>query len=227
MDNVLIISIIYFVGIFILLIANELYYRHLGIKGEYSRKFAHITATLATLPFPYIIPSHWYILVLALIFFVVLYLTQRSTFLNSIHDIRRRSIGSYLLPASIYLTFLISSKLDSKILFILPMLILAISDPVAAITGMSVKKYNKNVQIAGYTLQKTWLGSAGFLVSSFIITIIALYIHFGTINLKTIYISLVVGLIGTIAEMLSWRGSDNLSIPLGVQLVLIFLLSNQ
>src|SRR5690625_4463892 len=85
MENVLIISIIYFVGIFILLIANEWYYRHLGIKGEYSRKFAHITATLATLPFPYIIPSHWYILALALIFFVVLYLDRKSTRLNSSH----------------------------------------------------------------------------------------------------------------------------------------------
>src|SRR5690625_7442279 len=100
MDNVLIISIIYFIGIAILLIANELYYRYLGVKGEYSRKFAHITATFATLPFPYIIPSHWYILVLALLFFAVLYVTQRSTFLNSIHDIRRRSVGSYLLPVS-------------------------------------------------------------------------------------------------------------------------------
>src|SRR5690625_1129812 len=222
MENVLIISIIYFVGIFILLIANEWYYRHLGIKGEYSRKFAHITATLATLPFPYIIPSHWYILALALIFFVVLYLTQRSTFLNSIHDIRRHSIGSYLLPVSIYLTFLISSKLDSKILFILPMLILAICDPVAAITGMHVRKHNKNIKIAGYTLQKTWLGSAGFLVSSFIITIIALYLHLGALNLKTIYISLMVGAGGTLAELVSWRGSDNLTIPLSVLLILRF-----
>jgi len=222
MDNVLIISIIYFIGIAILLIANELYYRYLGVKGEYSRKFAHITATLATLPFPYIIPSHWYILVLALLFFAVLYVTQRSTFLNSIHDIRRRSVGSYLLPVSIYITFLISSILDSKILFILPMLILAICDPVAAIVGMSVKRFNKNIQIGGYILQKTWLGSAGFLVSSFIITIIALYLHLGALNLKTIYISLMVGAVGTLAELVSWRGSDNLTIPLSVLLILRF-----
>jgi len=227
MDSVLIISIIYFVGIVILLIANELYYRYLGVKGEYSRKFAHITATLATLPFPYIIPSHWYILVLALIFFVVLYITQRSTFLNSIHDIRRRSIGSYLLPVAIYITFLISSLFGSKILFILPMLILAICDPVAAIVGMSVKKFNRNIRLGRYTLQKTWLGSAGFLVSSFILTIIALYIHFGVLNLKTIYISLMIGVAGTIAELASWRGSDNITIPLSVQFILIFLLFNQ
>lgn len=224
MGKIIGISVIYFIGIILFLGINELSYRRFRVKGEYTRKFAHVTATLATIPFPYIFRSHWYVLILALIFFGVLYFTQQSTHLNSIHGIRRRSIGSYLLPLSIYTTFLVSSTLDSKFLYILPMLILAICDPVAAIVGMKVKKYNRQIKVWGHTLQKTWIGSAGFLVTSFIIAIIALYIHEGFLNLHSVYIAFVVAIVGTLAEMVSWRGSDNITIPLSVLLTLLILM---
>lgn len=224
MGNIVILSLVYLLGISVLLIFNELNYRRFKVNGEITRKFAHFTATLAVVPFPYIFPSHWYILVLAALFFVVLFVTQHGTQLKSIHDIKRKSIGSYLLPFSIYISFLLSDLMDNKFIFILPMLILGISDPMAAILGINIKNFNGRIKIWGYKLNKTWLGSGAFLVSSFVISMLALYFNRGLFDLKAFWLSLLIAVVTTLAELVSWRGSDNLSIPLSAVAVLLLFL---
>lgn len=224
MKDIIVLAIVYLMGIAILLIFNELAYRRLDAKGEVTRKFAHFSSILATMPFPYIFPSHWYVLVLALIFTAVLYLTKNGKQLQSIHDIERKSVGSYMMPISIYFTFLISTLLDNKFVYILPMLILAISDPMAAILGMNIKKYNGRIKLFGYKLNKTWIGSGAFLVSSFVISVIAYYFHFGVFDLNAFWLSLAVCVTTTLIELTSWRGLDNLGIPIsGVVILVLFL----
>lgn len=224
MTNTAVLAFVYLVGIILLLAFNELNYRRLGVKGEITRKFAHFAATLATVPFPYIFTSHWYVLILATIFFAALFITQYSKQLKSIHDIERKSIGSYLLPLSIYVTFLISCLLNNKFIYILPMLILAICDPMAAILGMNIKKNNGRIKIFGPKLNKTWLGSGAFLITSLVICIIALYFHRELFDLKTFWLALAIALTSTLAELFCWRGSDNLTIPLSVVLILVIFL---
>lgn len=224
MVNVIVLAFFYLTGISILLIFNELIYRWLGMKGEFTRKFAHFTTTLATVPFPYIFPSHWYVLVLALIFGAFLFVTWRSRQLGSIHSIERKSWGSYLLPLSIYLTFLISDLTGNKFIYILPILILAVCDPLAAILGMSIKKMNGQISIFGNPILKTRVGSGVFFILSFVISLIALYFHRAVFDLKTFWLALAVAIAGTLAELISWRGADNLTIPLSVVLVLLLFL---
>jgi dolichol kinase len=224
MTNLIVLSFVYLTGISLLLAFNELNYRRLGVKGEITRKFAHFTSTLATVPFPYIFTSHWYVLVLALIFFAVLFITQNGKLLKSIHDIERKSIGSYLLPLSIYSTFLISCLLQNKFVYILPMLILGICDPMAAILGINIKNYNGRIKLFGHKFQKTWLGSGAFLVTSFLISLIALYFHLAVFDLKTFCLALLIAVTSMLGELFSWRGSDNLTIPLSVVLILVLFL---
>jgi phytol kinase len=224
MGNIVVLSFVYLIGIALLLAFNELNYRRLNLRGEVTRKFAHFAATLATIPFPYIFPSHWYILVLASLFFAALFITQYTNLLKSIHDVERRSIGSFLLPLSIYITFLISNLTGNKFYYILPMLILAVCDPMAALLGINIKKYNGRIKLFGHKFNKTWLGSGAFLITSFVISIIALYFHRELFDLKTFWLALVVAIVSTLAEFFSWRGSDNLSIPISVVLILVLLL---
>ena len=224
MVNVIVVAFFYLAGIFIFLIINELIYKRLGMEGEFTRKFAHFAATLATLPFPYIFPSHWYVLVLALIFGLFLLVTWRNRQLGSIHSIERKSWGSYLLPLSIYLTFLISDLTGNKFIYILPMLILAVCDPLAAILGMNIKKMNGMINIFGKPILKTWIGSGTFFILSFVISLIALYLHLAVLDLKTFWLALSVAITGTLAELISWRGIDNLTVPLSVALVLLLFL---
>ncbi|MGQ7868585.1 diacylglycerol/polyprenol kinase family protein [Sunxiuqinia sp. sy24] len=221
MGNIIVLSFVYLIGIILLLAFNEINYRRFKLKGEITRKFAHFTATLATVPFPYIFPSHWYVLVLALLFFAALFITQYSKQLKSIHDIQRKSVGSYLLPLSIYVTFLIANLMENKFIYILPMLILAVCDPMAAILGMNLKTYNGRIKLFGRKLDKTWLGSGAFFATSLIISLIALYFHWELFNLKTFWLALTIAVVSTLAELISWRGSDNLTIPLSVVLILV------
>jgi phytol kinase len=224
MGNQIGLTVIYMVAISLLLVFNELVYRHLGIKGEITRKFAHFTATLSTITFPYLFDDHWYVLFMAVAFFILLFVSRHRTYLKSIHDIQRISIGSYLLPVSIYLTFLVSHLLENMFLFILPILVLAICDPVAGILGINLQQYNHKIILFGRELQKTWLGSLSFFVSCLVISIIALYFNQEQINLRIFLIAFTVALVSTFAEMLSWKGSDNLLIPMSVLLVLVILL---
>ncbi len=214
-------TLIYLFGLLALLIFNELVYRRLNLKGEITRKFAHFTATLSTITFPYLFTDHWYVLALALFFFLVLLLSRHNTYLKSIHDIDRISMGSYLLPVSIYLTFLISFKLNDPFLFILPMLILAICDPVAGILGINLQQYNHRIRIFKWKLKKTWLGSLSFFVFCLLISVLALYFHYNELDAANFGLSVLIAVTGTLAEMFSYKGSDNLFIPLSVLAVLL------
>jgi phytol kinase len=55
MVNQLALTLIFIIVFVSLLVFTELIYRRLGFKGEITRKFAHFTATLSTIIFPYII----------------------------------------------------------------------------------------------------------------------------------------------------------------------------
>ena len=214
-------TLIFLIAFTLLLAFNELAYRRLGMEGEITRKFAHFTATLSTITFPYLFEDHWYVLALAIVFFILLFVSRNYKYLKSIHDIKRISVGSYILPVAVYITFLISFKLEERILFILPMLVLAICDPMAGILGINLQEYNHKIRIFKWKLQKTWLGSLSFLVSCFVVSIIALFFYYEVFDLKTFWLALIISITGTLAEMLSWKGTDNLVIPLTVAGVLI------
>lgn len=224
MGNQIALALIFLIAFSLLLIFNEMVYRRLELKGEITRKFAHFTATLSTITFPFLFDDHWYVLALAIIFFILLFISRNTSHLKSIHDIERISVGSYLLPVSIYLTFLISHLMNNSFLFILPILVLAICDPLAGILGINLQQYNRKIRIFNMTLEKTWFGSLAFFVSCFIISIIALYFYEMSFDLKIFLIALAVAVAGTITEMLSWKGLDNLIIPMSVLLVLVLFL---
>lgn len=224
MGNQIGLTILYLFAILLLLVFNEMVYRRLGLKGEITRKFAHFTATLSTITFPYLFNDHWYVLVLAVLFFILLFVSRNHTYLKSIHDIDRVSLGSYLLPVAIYLTFLVAHLKENSFLFILPILVLAICDPVAGILGINLQEYNHKIKIYNKELQKTWLGSLSFFISCLIISIIALYFNQQSFTFKTFWLAVVIALISTLAEMFSWRGTDNLMIPVSVLIVLLIML---
>jgi len=224
MGNQIGLTIVIMIAILCVLVFTEMIYRRFGFKGEVTRKFAHFTATIATTTFPYLFNSHWYVLVLAIFFFFILFLSRHGSQLNSIHDIERKSVGGYMLPLAVYITFLIAERYNNKLMFVLPMLVLGICDPMAGILGMNFKKNNKKIRIFGHELQKTWLGSVSFLVSAFIISVIALYLYKTNFDLKTFWLAIGIASVGTVVEMLSWRGTDNLFIPISVALMLILLL---
>jgi len=90
--------------------------------------------------------------------------------------------------------------------------------------GINIKNYNGRIKIFGRKLNKTWLGSGAFLASSFVISIIALYFHRGVFDLETFWLAMLLSIVTTLSELISWRGFDNLSIPLSAVVVLVVFL---
>lgn len=209
-------------GFTLILALCESIYARLSVQPEYTRKLAHIVATLSSLLFLHHIHSHWYILFLGLVFFLLLYLTKRHKKTQSIHAVSRPTMGSYLLPIAIYLVFFLHEQLQQDIYYVLPLLILAISDPLAGIFGTFYKNKTREIRLFGESLHKTYLGSTVFFTSSLLISYFMLHFYaypFG----KSLYLAISIALGTTFTEMLSTRGLDNLTIPLMTILLLEWL----
>lgn len=222
------ISQLFYSGLFIvlfifLIIISEYAYRRYKLNPEITRKASHIASGILSLSFTTIFDSHFFVLIPGIIFLVVLYIARKRKLFPSIDQVDRETSGSYLLPLSIYLVFLIGEIGGSPVFFILPVLIISLSDPIAAYSGSSIQRNNRTIALHGFSTSKTVVGSVAFLVSTFIISLVTLYFY-NVHHTEMIKISIVVSVIATAVEMLSIKGSDNLTVPIIVALTLLVLM---
>lgn len=189
------------------------------VKAEYTRKLVHFGTGILTLLFPILLNNHWLVLFLCASFALILLVSLKFNLLRSINGIDRKSYGSLAYPLAVYLAYLaydwgkINLSIYGKgyILFYLPILILAICDPLAALTG-------KRWQYGKYKIgleTKTLMGSGMFFICAFILSLCFLLIdpslHF---SLRILVVALVIAIITTLTEAFSKNGLDNLFIPL-------------
>lgn len=186
---------------------------------EVTRKFVHIIAGLITLSFPWLFSSHVSVLILSLGFLVLLLISQRYHFLDSINGIRRKSFGSLAYPVIIYICFWVYQQKDDLLFYYLPLFIFIVSDPLAAFFGMKTKwmpyRLGKD--------SKTVAGSLAFLASSFLVagSLLIFQQQFSVINALPYALLLAAG--STLTEAASPWGLDNLFVPLSVLGILYLL----
>jgi dolichol kinase len=197
----------------------ELLYHYGKVRAELTRKLVHVGTGILTLLFPILLKSHWEVLFLCSSFALILFLSLKFNLLKSINAIDRKSHGSMSYPVSVYLCFCfyawmrdgLPERGSVYILFYLPILILAICDPLAALFGKRWP-YGK-YQVRKET--KTFIGSAAFFLSAFLICC-SLFIfmnHTKHAILQTILASALIALTTTITEAICTKGTDNLFIP--------------
>jgi len=207
---------------FLLLFAiAEAGYYFLKIKPEWTRKFVHLGTGLLALLFPVMLQSHWSVLLLCFSFFILLRLSLKFNFLKSINDIGRKSVGSLAYPVSVYACYLAFCFFDRQYFyFYLPVLILAVSDPLAAIVG----KYLTVNKEKSAKVNKTIPGSAAFFASAYMLTFV-LFIVFKNDKetLSIIMYSALVAFAATVSESFSSKGWDNITIPASVLICMITL----
>ena len=189
----------------------ELLYHYAKVYIEITRKVVHIGTGLITLSFPLVLTTHWSVLILTISFVVILVISKKFNLLKSINGIRRSSRGSILYPIIIYVTYWIFTIFDDVLFFYLPILILAICDPIAALTG---KKWPRG-KYKIFKETKTLMGSTWFFISCLILTM-AFVIPLRDNWLEIICVTLFISFITTLAEAASQKGWDNLFIPLTV-----------
>lgn len=194
----------------------EVVYHFFKVKAELTRKLVHVGTGLLTLLFPVMLKNHWLVLLLCSSFALILILSLKFNLLKSINAIDRESVGSIAYPISVYGCYLAFDYFHQQyIYFYLPILILAICDPIAALIGKRWPKGKFKVG-EGY---KTVMGSGMFFLSACILCLCWLSFE----GLQLITYSFLIALVSCITEAVSKKGYDNITIPLSVLIGLIII----
>ncbi|RZJ73457.1 phosphatidate cytidylyltransferase [Flavobacterium sp.] len=190
----------------------EIGYRSFAIKAEITRKFVHISSGLACLTFPFFLENWLSVLVLCLGFMGLLVASKSFGLLPSVNAIDRKSQGSLVFPIAIFVCFCLFIQRDSYAIFYLPIVILAICDPLAALCGRKwpLGKYKVGAQ------SKTLLGSLVFFLSCFAILVLSLYFSNIGFTFGLLFHCLMLSAVATIIEAISRNGYDNLTIPCAI-----------
>jgi len=207
-----IINLFIMAGAFALMfLISEFLYHKLKVKAEYTRKFAHLTTGLVSLLFPVMISNHWLVLLVCSAFCLFLVFSINYNLLPSINAIDRKSVGSIIYPFSVYGCYLAYKLFDSEyIYFYLPILILAICDPLATLFG---KRWPLGPYRVGVEY-KTWMGTTAFFLSAVIVGACLFYNFYPGLPFKDLILyCLIVSTVTAIAEACSGKGFDNISIP--------------
>ena len=200
---------------FLLLFAlSEFLYHQYKIKVELTRKLVHIGTGLVCLLFPILLKNHWSVLFLCGLFAVILLLSLKFNLLKSINAVDRKSVGSIVYPVAVYLCFLIQTSLDEcYIYYYLPLVTLAICDPMAALSG-------KKWPLAQYKIfgaKKTLMGSTVFFICAMIVMFLTWRsVYNSNLDSEEFIVIATIALTATLAEAFSKDGYDNLTIPVSI-----------
>lgn len=208
------------------LIAGFVYVKQrYNIPPEVPRKVVHMVMALLFVAIPWFIDTLAPGAALALIgfaFIVGLRIAGRHQWRigQVIHHTgnRPKGIGDLVFPAGPFIVFYMSQ--GNPTLYCLPMLYLALADPLACFVGTVANAKSQDDASRG----KTWQGSAAFFVTVFVCTLIVLTAFSSLILTQALLVSLLVGTTLTFVEALSYFGIDNLTVPLGGHLLLRYLL---
>jgi dolichol kinase len=211
MDRQLAYLLTFLGGYALLILCCELLNRKAQVDSEYTRKAAHVISALSALSYPYIFTGRVYVLALCSVCFTALLTASLTRTLRSIDGVERRTGGSYLLALSVAVSYCVCVKSGNITLYMLPVSILAICDPLAGIIG---KHTVSRTIING----KTVAGSLSFLLSSLVICMAYTNIVYNVCDWR---LSVMVALTAILAELLAPCGLDNLTIPLSVIAILM------
>jgi phytol kinase len=211
--------ILLLIFLILIVITNYLYGRYKW-TSEKSRKFIHVSGGVLGLFGVRFIKSHWWVLALCSIAFIILLITFLKKSMPSVHETKRVSYGSLLFPIPIYLCFFVSKHWNNALFFYLPISLLSFSDTLAEWGG---NKWGDH-SLSFFHQQKTLAGSFCFAISSLIICFILLFCLTHLPLALVIEYSFLLTLLTTLAELLTLKGFDNLTVPLSAAFILYLIL---
>ena len=117
--------------------------------------------------------------------------------------------GMGLVYYAISWTILAYVFFDHKIVIAIGILAMSYGDGFASLIGSRYGKKRYDI----YNDQKSYIGSISMFVFSFIMFIVALIFYEFTITMKVVVILIIIALLSTVAETITPKGLDNLSVP--------------
>ena len=207
-------------GMAALLFTAELMWHRKYISGEYARKFVHILGGSFVAFWPYFL-SFQQIRWIAFATVIFWLLTRTMHISYALHDIKRSSIGELLYPVSVLIVALLAQQ---NWVFTASILFLALADGMAAVVGRKFGTKKMTYKVFGG--KKTLQGSGAYLIYGYLILIIAMLLGGTTAILHTPFLTLGwLPIVCVFLENISPFGTDNLTVPLVVVMVLNFALT--
>ncbi|NVK03907.1 MAG: phosphatidate cytidylyltransferase [Flavobacteriia bacterium] len=202
-----------FLGLFFI---SELLYHRFKVDGEVTRKISHVGTGLIILVFPFVLQVHWEALILCVAFILLLLLSMKFDFFQGINKVKRKTYGSLLYPIAVYVVFRFYLLSEELISFYIPVLLLALSDPLAALVGRRwpIRQYSIRGDV------KSVMGAIVFFLSAFLISSLLMMSLTDLPPADVLSASVFLALLTAAVEAVSGRGVDNLTIPLAAMLVL-------
>lgn len=203
----------------VLLLAGLCACRRFAIGSEGLRKLAHLGTGALAIPFPWMFSSLRPVLLVCGLALVLLTAVSkipsvRTRLGGSLYCVDRDSYGEFYFPIAVALLFMLGR--GDKLLYTIPILVLTFADAVAAVLG---SRYGK-VEYEGIGGKKSLEGSVAFFTVAFFSVHVPLLLYSDLGRAQTLFIALDIALVVMLLEAVSWRGLDNVVIPLGVFLLL-------
>lgn len=201
-----------------LLVVSEYLWRKKIIAGEYGRKLVHMSMGLFIASWPYFLTMGT-IRFISCAAILTLIISRKFKIFHAIHDVRRRTYGELLYPLSI---LMIAVFAQADWVFAVAVLFVALADGMAAVIG---KKWGKTLtyNIAG--TKKSVVGTLTYILFAYICLGVGMIIGGKeTISVHPVLVFVVLPAVSASLEAISPYGSDNITAPLFVVLVLNALL---
>lgn len=196
-DHEVVTALMYCGMYMLVMVSIECVFRNTSVSSEATRRIHHTLAGFFGLVMAYILSPEVF-LICTVLFFVLMLISFTKKYMASIHAVKRKTYGELLFPIGVGAAYVLAGGATRE--FIVSILVLSCSDSLAGWGGMVSSRI---------------YGSLLFFLATSII-FLALY------NYSLIVIVLIAFLITGI-ERFSPMGSDNLTIPVGTVLFLIFL----
>lgn len=194
-----------------ILILGEYLWRKRILKGEFARKFVHISAATLAAFWPYYI-SRPSIALLSLIFVAALVAIKQLRLFKSVHSVQRATYGEIWYALSIGLMALL---FQDNLIYTIAVLHMSLADGLAAVVGVGLNHKAKQFKFMGS--KKSVAGTLTFVLISFLLNMTYWTIaSHGSILIESIspvVYSAMSAVVLAFTELASPKGSDNVIVP--------------
>ncbi len=190
-----------------------------GLPPEIQRKMVHVATGLYALTLPFTFNSRFAVILLLCMSVGVLAALRLPVFAkagiaSAVHSVERRSFGEIYLALAVGIIFWTST--DNLVLYVLPILVLTLSDAAAALAGTRYGSRHFQVEAGA----KSWEGVTIFFLVTWILSLVVLLLMTDIDRTNVVVLSVMIAAFGALVEADSWGGLDNLFVPVGVHFLL-------
>ncbi|MBC8180345.1 DUF92 domain-containing protein [candidate division KSB1 bacterium] len=214
-------------GLIIVITFSEIVRKHLSWSVKVTRKIVHVITGILIALTPFLLDSPVPLMFISSVFIVLNFTAIKKGWMPGMHATDKVSYGTFFYPIS-FLVLLLFLWKDYKSILMISVLIMAIADPIAALVGENIKA---PIHYQFSTERKSVQGSLAMFGTTLILTFFGLKM-FGKIDnislslFLCLWFAVIVAVLSTVFESISFRGSDNLSVPLGAAFTIHYLVSH-